>query len=114
MKKIFSCAITGMLLGIALLQAENIKGSEYDRGKNLYNSKCLICHGVKGDGKGPAAASFSPRPANFTNPKFWENNVNQKIADTIKNGYGIMPAFDMKPDEIKAIINYMAQTFKKE
>jgi cytochrome c oxidase cbb3-type subunit I/II len=36
-------------------------------GKNVYERRCLGCHGVKGDGNGPAAAFMQrDRPRNFT------------------------------------------------
>jgi cytochrome c oxidase cbb3-type subunit 2 len=36
-------------------------------GKNVYERRCLGCHGVKGDGNGPAAAFMQKdRPRNFT------------------------------------------------
>lgn len=40
-------------------------------GKRLYLGKvegrgCAICHGSKGDGRGPLADSFDPPPRNFT------------------------------------------------
>ena len=37
----------------------------------------------------------------------------RKIEDTIKKGKEMMPAFDLEPDEIKAIIWYMSNAFKK-
>ncbi len=81
-------------------------------GRSLYNDKCTLCHGVKGDGKGPAGVTLSPPPTDFTNPGYWQKTNDKKIADAISNGVGVMPAFDLKPDEIKAIIAYM-RTFKK-
>jgi cytochrome c oxidase cbb3-type subunit 2 len=36
------------------------------RGKEVYERRCIGCHGVKGDGNGPAAAFLNPRPRNFT------------------------------------------------
>jgi DMSO reductase family type II enzyme heme b subunit len=35
-------------------------------GKAVYELKCAGCHGVKGDGKGPAAELLLPRPRDFT------------------------------------------------
>jgi cytochrome c oxidase cbb3-type subunit I/II len=36
------------------------------RGKRVYERRCLGCHGVQGDGNGPAATFLDPRPRNFT------------------------------------------------
>jgi DMSO reductase family type II enzyme heme b subunit len=35
-------------------------------GKAVYEHKCLLCHGEKGDGKGPGAEHLLPRPRDFT------------------------------------------------
>jgi len=35
------------------------------RGKTLYAQNCAACHGIKGDGKGDAAAFLAPKPRNF-------------------------------------------------
>jgi cytochrome c oxidase cbb3-type subunit 2 len=36
------------------------------RGKAIYLRRCVGCHGVDGDGNGPAATFLDPRPRNFT------------------------------------------------
>jgi cbb3-type cytochrome oxidase cytochrome c subunit len=36
------------------------------RGKEIFLQRCIGCHGVKGDGSGPAAPFLSPPPADFT------------------------------------------------
>ena len=40
--------------------------STIKEGRALYVPYCAPCHGIKGDGKGPANASLSPNPANHT------------------------------------------------
>jgi cytochrome c oxidase cbb3-type subunit II len=37
-----------------------------NRGKEVFLQRCVGCHGVKGDGKGPGANFMSPTPADFT------------------------------------------------
>lgn len=38
-----------------------------ERGKEVYERRCVACHGVKGDGNGPAATFlYRQRPRNFT------------------------------------------------
>src|SRR5205823_5712895 len=36
------------------------------RGKEVFLQRCVGCHGLKGDGKGPGAKFMSPPPADFT------------------------------------------------
>jgi mono/diheme cytochrome c family protein len=36
------------------------------RGKEVFLQRCVGCHGLTGDGKGPAATFMSPPPADFT------------------------------------------------
>jgi cytochrome c oxidase cbb3-type subunit II len=36
------------------------------RGKEVFLERCVGCHGLKGDGKGPGATFMSPPPADFT------------------------------------------------
>jgi mono/diheme cytochrome c family protein len=71
-----------------------------------------MCHGVAGDGQGPAGSGLSPPPTDLTNPRYWQTTTNQKIAKATLKGVGVMPAFDFNPAEIKAVIDYM-RTFKR-
>jgi len=34
-------------------------------GKAIYTQRCEVCHGVEGDGNGPAAVNLDPRPRDF-------------------------------------------------
>jgi len=38
------------------------------RGREIYQSACATCHGVKGRGDGPAGAALTGRPANLADP----------------------------------------------
>lgn len=39
--------------------------AQLERGRNIYFVACSSCHGIRGDGKGPAAIGFDPAPRNF-------------------------------------------------
>ncbi len=113
MKKLLACVLAVLFTGTASLRAESDAGGEYGIGKQFYQDKCRFCHGIKGNGKGPASEPLLGHTVDFTDPGFWRNSVDKKIADTIKNGKEMMPAFDLKQDAIKAITYYMSHTFKK-
>ncbi len=36
------------------------------RGEAVFKTNCILCHGIKGDGKGRAAVLYNPPPANLT------------------------------------------------
>jgi mono/diheme cytochrome c family protein len=112
MRRVLAFAVITFILGTAPFLTNTTKADEYAQGKKLYSDKCQICHGVNGKGDGPAASALSPKPANFTDSKFWQGDVDKKITDTIENGHGMMPAFDLKPAQIKDIIDYLAHAFK--
>jgi DMSO reductase family type II enzyme heme b subunit len=50
-------------------------------GKDIYEKKCYYCHGITGDGNGPAAPRLDPKPRNFTRNEY-------KIRST---GLGTLP-----------------------
>ena len=51
----------GAGIGSAFAQAGDAQA-----GKLVYERKCALCHGEKGDGKGPAAELLVPKPRDFT------------------------------------------------
>src|SRR5659263_706686 len=73
------------------------------KGKTLYTNKCQFCHGIMGDGKGPAAEPLLGHPEDFTDSKFWKDDVPKKIDETIRKGKQMMPKFDLEPGKIIAI-----------
>jgi len=112
MKKCF--IIIALIVGVAWTPLSRmVDAASYGEGEKIYEKKCVLCHGTGGKGNGPAAAAFSPHPADFTRPKFWQQkNIEAFIAKTIKNGHGAMPAFELNAEEIQSIIDYLSQAFK--
>jgi len=115
MFKIFNDRRAGSLIILLIILglAGMASGDELATGASLYEAKCQICHGPNGRGDGPAAAALNPKPRDFTNPAFWQNNADEKIKRTVTTGKGMMPAFNLDDDEIKAVTAYMHHTFKK-
>src|SRR5665648_461806 len=92
--------------------AQSCKSNEYEKGKVIYKNKCQFCHGIMGDGKGPASEPLLEHPEDFTDSAFWKGDVDKKIDETIKKGKEMMPAFDLELGQIKAITVYITGTFK--
>ncbi len=83
------------------------------KGKEIYEKKCALCHGERGDGKGSASAGLNPRPTNF------KDSHGEKMSDgehfwKITTGKGGMPSFgkDLTEEERWHVINYV-NTFMK-
>lgn len=62
-------------------------------GEALYNRFCLQCHGLRGDGHGPARSYVWPRPRDFTSGTFkWKSTppgqapTDEDLANTIRHG----------------------------
>ena len=87
--------------------------AEDAQGKQLFANRCAPCHGPNGEGDGALAKVFNPKPVSFHDPKFWQSDNAKKIPDIIKKGKGQMVALPLSDAEIKAVIDYMTQTFKK-
>ncbi len=113
MRTTITLALLAVFVGMILWVPRGIGADKYEQGKALFLEKCQLCHGAGGQGNGPAAAAYNPRPMNFTDPNFWKDNPEKKITEAITKGYKIMPPVDLKPDEIKAVIEYMEHALKK-
>ena len=44
---------------------------DIDNGMIVYQSSCAHCHGLQGDGNGPEAANYSPKPTTFTSSQMY-------------------------------------------
>lgn len=88
------------------------------RGRMLYEWECSPCHGMAGDGQGPLASAFFPRPRNFTSGLFRYRSTptgqlptDEDLARTVSRGLPgtAMPAWKqfLKDEEIREIISYM-------
>lgn len=61
-----------------------------DTGKALFQTHCVVCHGVRGRGGGPAAAGLNPRPAGLMrSARMLRDGV---VAGVITDGRGAMPS----------------------
>lgn len=89
----------------------SVVGDPVRRGEVAFKTNCVLCHGVRGDGKGRAAALFSPRPADLTR----SDKTDQYKDQIIRLGGGKlgrspeMPPWDGKlgDGEIADVVQYL-------
>ncbi len=87
------------------------------KGQVVYQERCVQCHGVSGDGDGPAAKYLYPRPRDyrkglfkFTSTPYGDRPLRSDLERTIHEGVRgtSMPAFNLLPkDEIQAVLDYV-------
>ncbi len=86
-------------------------------GQAVYMKRCVQCHGVTGDGNGPAAVHLYPRPRDytraifkFTSTPYGSRPRRQDLIDTVRRGVvgTSMPAFDRISDkDVEAVVDYV-------
>jgi mono/diheme cytochrome c family protein len=91
------------LAALALLAAPPaVTPALLQKGEDAYLTYCAACHGEKGDGNGPSAASLTPRPRNFradafkagTTPDQLFHTVSAGLPGTPMVGFGYLPEED--------------------
>lgn len=76
-------------------------------GEAIYYQTCWTCHGLSGDGKGPAAGGMRPPPTDFSQPEALKQRSDGEILDAILKG---KPGTAMYPQplEPQAIVDVAA------
>ena len=80
-------------------------------GQRVFDTHCARCHGDRGEGDGPDAASYLPRPANFHLMEVSYSGA----AEVIHNGVpgSGMPAWPLlTPEEIQAVTYYIRSLYQ--
>lgn len=79
-----------------------------NRGKSLFETNCLMCHGPQGKGDGPVASAYVPKPADLTSPSV-QGLADGEIFLVVTNGFSTMPAFrtQVAPDDRWRIVDYV-------
>ncbi|MDP4219979.1 MAG: cytochrome c [Bacteroidota bacterium] len=110
---------------INTLRRGKVSDAEWSKvyaGKQVYETYCSGCHGVKGDGKGPASAMLSVQPRNFTRAmfKFISTPSGSLPADadlhrTLLRGVprSSMPSWAMLPETDRANVIEYIKTFSE-
>lgn len=108
------------LLGICFVPGTSL-ADDVAAGSALFETNCQECHGVNGDGNGPAAEAFVLKPRDFAMAAFkfdtdadWERGTDADLGNVIRHGTGayggspLMPARgDLADGEIKDLIAFI-------
>jgi DMSO reductase family type II enzyme heme b subunit len=97
-----ACLVAVLAIGLVPSAAWAQKG-DANAGKAVYERKCALCHGFKGDGKGPAAELLSPPPRDFTSGVYKIRTTANKTPtddDLFKIVTAGMPGTSMPPWDV--------------
>jgi len=93
------------------------------RGAEVYNHRCVQCHGVTGDGNGPVATELYPRPRDyrrgtfkFTSTPYGAKPRREDLIHTLERGIPgtSMPSFArLSRPELEAVTDYVIALSKR-
>lgn len=105
--------LAGILLlpGWLAMASHDAPRPDLQLGKKIYQERCKVCHGTKGDGKSFAANALNPPPRNFTSAESKQQLSLKRMIDSATNGRpgtAMMPWKDNLPaEEIRAVVHYI-------
>jgi cytochrome c len=84
------------------------RGVSAVRGKKIFKTRCMICHGPKGKGDGPGGKALAPRPQNLTLPMV-QNQTDGELFWKVSMGRNAMIKWGpiLSENERWDVINYV-------
>jgi mono/diheme cytochrome c family protein len=84
---------------VATTTANALPGGE--EAQKIFKTKCIVCHGEKGEGNGTGAAALTVKPRNYTDGRWQKSVTDQQIEEIILKGGGAVgkdPGMPANPD----------------
>lgn len=69
--------------------------------KRIFETRCVVCHGSKGEGDGPGAAAIEPKPRKFSDATWLSSVTDEHLSQVIIGGGAavkLSPAMPPNPD----------------
>jgi len=88
--------------------------SASQKGKLLFKTNCVVCHGDKGKGNGVAAVALNPKPADLSSDRV-KKETDGELFWKMGKGNGNMPAWKgtLKTEQRWQLVNYI-RTLQKQ
>jgi len=116
-KPAFIYSFSAMLLAASVASAHGTTS----KGEHLYEEYCASCHGINGNGEGPAGQNMTPPPANLLDALQNDKVISDEylmwtIREGGRNVHTQMPSFeeqaDISEEDATAIVRYLWEAFK--
>lgn len=88
--------------------AESKKIISGKKGKKVFQSNCVVCHGDAGKGDGPGGKALNPKPADLTSDRV-QSQTDGEIFWKITNGRGAMVKWEpvISEEQRWDLVNYI-------
>ena len=63
-----------------------IEARALQEARAMYDARCAVCHNGNGDGNGPSADAFNPRPHDYTSAAWQASITDDQIKEIILRG----------------------------
>ena len=90
---------TATATAAATTAANALPGGE--EAQKIFKTKCIVCHGEKGEGNGTGAAALTVKPRNYTDARWQKSVTDEQIESIILKGGGAVgkdPGMPANPD----------------
>lgn len=116
---LFTAASAAAVFSFAFFATQSWAAGDAAKGEKVYKANCVVCHGDKGDGKGPAAMGMTPPPRNFTSAADMKGIDEARLKKSIAEGRPGTPMVGfgktLKAGDIDDVVAYVEKFggFKK-
>ena len=96
---------------VVILTAAAIgRADDLTNGKEIYEKRCVLCHGPDGRGDGPAGMVLEPPPTDLATADYWKARTPEQVRDAIvkgRPGTAMVPFGQLSSREIDSLLAYL-------